>query len=91
MSRKYALDLLKIVACMAVIGQHNVSLDPSLPLKLWGENFFIYYLCRFAVPIFVMISGILLLDPKHPLSHKKNMESLHTTAFDRSVGHPIYR
>ena len=71
MSRKYALDLLKIVACMAVIGQHNVSLDPSLPLKLWGENFFIYYLCRFAVPIFVMISGILLLDPKHPLSHKK--------------------
>ena len=55
------LDILKIFACFAVILQHNADLSITEP-NVWGVHFLFYYIGRFAVPIFVMASGVLLLD-----------------------------
>lgn len=61
--RKVYLDILKIFACFAVILQHNADLSIE-PQNVWDIHFLFYYLGRFAVPIFVMVSGVLLLDEK---------------------------
>lgn len=49
--RNCNMDLLKLIACIAVIGLHTFSTGKIL-----------YYLCGFAVPIFFMVSGYFLLD-----------------------------
>lgn len=49
--RNCNMDLLKLIACMAVIGLHTFSRGKIL-----------YYSCGFAVPIFFMVSGYFLLN-----------------------------
>lgn len=44
--RNQSIDLLKIMACVAVIGLHTFSRDLSL------LNASLYYCCGFAVPVF---------------------------------------
>lgn len=51
----------KIPSCIAVIVQHSVSLDIENKC-IWFEAYSYYYICRFAVPIFVMCTGILRLE-----------------------------
>ena len=65
--RKLYLDVLKIFACFAVILQHNVDLSVTAD-NVWAIEYIFYYLGRFAVPIFVMSSGVLLLDEKRDLN-----------------------
>ena len=59
-----SFDLLKIIACFLVIVNHTNSevfhqLSPSLT---WGLSVFYFYISKIAVPIFLMISGALLLS-----------------------------
>lgn len=50
------ISLLKITACIAVVGLHTLQKDISLC------NSTLYYLCGFAVPIFLMVSGYFLMN-----------------------------
>lgn len=55
-NRNYNLDLMKILACIAVVGLHTLQKDLSL------LNASMYYMCGFAVPVFFMASGYILLN-----------------------------
>lgn len=55
-SRDYNIDLLKIIACIAVVGLHTLQKDISIP------NSTLYYLCGFAVPVFFASSGAFLMN-----------------------------
>lgn len=55
-SRNYNLDLIKILACVAVVGLHTLQKDLS------AINQSIYYICGFAVPAFLMTTGYILLN-----------------------------
>lgn len=55
-NRNYNLDLIKIIACIAVVGLHTLQKDLSI------VNTTLYYICTFAVPIFFMSSGYILLN-----------------------------
>ena len=58
-SRNLNLDLLKLIACTAVIGLHiHIKHDSTVARTL-------YYLCTFGVPVFFMTTGYLLLDRQH--------------------------
>lgn len=50
------LDLLRIMACIAVVGLHTLQKDLSI------INSSLYYLCGFAVPVFFMASGYVLFQ-----------------------------
>ena len=54
--RNINLDMVKIIACISVIGLHTSQKDIS------AFNAALYYLCGFAVPVFFMSSGYILLD-----------------------------
>lgn len=72
--RKYYLDILKIISCIAVIVLHTCSKDMELVLPISNRyqvlNFF-DSLARFAVPIFVMVSGALFLNKDKKVDVKK--------------------
>lgn len=50
--RNANLDLIKCIACIAVVGLHAVGMN----------NYTIYYFCDFGVPLFFMVNGYLLLS-----------------------------
>lgn len=54
--RNQNLDLLKILACIAVVGLHTLQKDVS------QLNLLFYNMCGFAVPIFFVSSGYCLLN-----------------------------
>ncbi len=56
--RDYNIDLLKILACIAVVGLHTFQKDLSV------LNAVLYYLCGFAVPMFFICSGVFLMNRK---------------------------
>ena len=61
--RKLNWDILRIIACFLVIVNHTnsdvfLSMAPSLT---WFASLTYFFLCKMAVPLFVMISGALLL------------------------------
>lgn len=64
--RRYYIDILRILACFAVIVNHfdpgflAFSLKPKGSLSYWCLLFLSVF-CKFAVPLFFMISGALLL------------------------------
>lgn len=67
--RKSYLDFLKILACISVIIMHLcINLDTSF--FNWSVNKAFNIIGNFAVPIFVMVSGALLLDPKKNIKIK---------------------
>ena len=69
--RNVALDLIRVVAIVLVLWQHaseyyyigdNLSvIHANIPLLTWMNS-----VARICVPLFVMISGYLLLPPLHP-------------------------
>ncbi|MDF7639846.1 acyltransferase family protein [Lactobacillus sp. ESL0791] len=73
--RIYYLDFLRIIATFAIIIIHVSSQRPyySQPVHsfTWQSLNFWSSIMRWGVPIFVMISGVLFLDPKRPISTKK--------------------
>ncbi len=56
--RNYNIDLLKIFACIAVIGLHVTQLNFELFTKLFHS------LCGFAIPVFFFCSGYILCNRK---------------------------
>lgn len=54
--RNSNIDLIRIVACMAVVGLHSFPREHSTGTLL------AYYLCGFAIPFFFMASGFFLLN-----------------------------
>jgi len=58
-ARDNNLDLLRLMACVAVVGLHTLQKDISV------INSSLYYLCGFAVPVFFMASGYILLQRKN--------------------------
>lgn len=55
-SRNYNLDLIKLLACVAVVGLHTLNKEISV------INQSLYYMCGFAVPAFFMATGYVLLN-----------------------------
>jgi surface polysaccharide O-acyltransferase-like enzyme len=63
------LDHLRVIAAVAVVAAHVIlgTLDTVEPLSIqWWAGQWLCLLCQCAVPIFVMISGALLLGPAGP-------------------------
>lgn len=54
--RNQNVDLIRTIACIAVVGLHTYGRKVELP------NSVVYYLCGFAVPFFFMASGYFLLN-----------------------------
>lgn len=69
MQRKIYLDYLKVLACLAVIVQHCCSLSTESHAE-YTVNYLFFFVCRFAVPVFVMCTGSLMLDDSRSLSFK---------------------
>lgn len=69
--RDIAADVLKCICCVCVIVIHTASQSIS-SLRIDDPNWFcaLFWgtLCRFAVPIFFMVSGALLLPPEKKIS-----------------------
>lgn len=61
--RKSNLDILKIIACFLVIVNHTNSriFSSIAPSLTWFISITYFFLCKIAVPIFVMVSGAVLL------------------------------
>lgn len=75
------LEWLRIFACLAVVLIHcfvallsNVSMPDAGVWRAfyWTET--LIFLARWAVPVFFMISGALLLNPKKEITYKKALE-----------------
>lgn len=56
--RNYNLDLLKIFACLAVVGMHTLYGNGAM------TNLIMCYACTFAIPVFFASSGFILLGRK---------------------------
>ena len=72
--RDIPADILKCVCCICVIVIHTASLGiTTLDVHSfdWYCALFWGSICRFAVPIFFMVTGALLFDPQKKLSIKK--------------------
>lgn len=61
--RKFNLDILRIIACFFVIINHtdNTMLSSLEPSARWFVSATMLYICKVAVPLFIMISGAVLL------------------------------
>lgn len=72
--RIYYIDVLRVIACLSVIMVHSSA---NYVIKDFGStNFWIGNILdsisRICVPLFIMISGALLLDEKYMYSKEKN-------------------
>jgi Uncharacterized protein conserved in bacteria len=67
-------DALRVISAIAVIAIHVASLKwdvLNVGSSAWNVASFLNAAMRFAVPVFVMISGALLLDPEKEFSTRK--------------------
>lgn len=67
--RKQYLDVIKIFACFAVIMMH-LCVNKSGSLLNWSIFKCFNTIGNFAVPVFVMVSGALLLNKNKKISYK---------------------
>lgn len=88
MKREYSFDIMRVISMICVIVIHVGAMDwYSLPITLypWGVYNLADCLCRFCVPVFLMISGYIFLHPDNPLDvkklYKKNIVRLLTAFF----------
>ncbi|MBR2259969.1 MAG: acyltransferase family protein [Blautia sp.] len=74
--RIFYLDLLRVIACFLVIVNHtDSSLLKSLePCFLWYVSLTYFFICKAAVPIFLMITGAVSLA--HMDEREKNREKV---------------
>ena len=73
-NRKDWLDFLRIIAMIAVVGIHVISQNfnrVSVTSGTWQLFNIVDSLVTWAVPLFVMISGALFLDPNRKVETKK--------------------
>ena len=67
--RTVFIDLLRVIACFGVIINHTSPevFKNSTPENIeWGVSVAYFFMCKIAVPIFLMISGYLLLGRQEP-------------------------
>lgn len=76
--KKYFIDYLRIVSCIGVILIHTCYIGyqtQHMPYEVLAQKRVIYMLINnialFAVPVFLMISGYLFLDPNREIPLKK--------------------
>lgn len=72
------MDVLRVIACFAVIMIHSSStyvIENLGSLNFWIGNIF-DGLARIGVPLFVMVSGALMLDEKYDFSAQKLIEHI---------------
>lgn len=62
-NRDTNVDILRIIACLAVVGLHTLGIGISRACD------FLYYQCGFAVPIFFMASGYMLLARNNTVAY----------------------
>lgn len=64
--RDYTFDILRILACFLVIVNHTISRIATqfFPSPSGYIALLLFYTCKIAVPLFLMISGALLLSKK---------------------------
>lgn len=62
-NRIVGLDLLKIIACLGVVGLHTIGKDSS------EINRILYYLCGYAIPCFFMVHGYFILNKAELSAH----------------------
>ena len=58
-------DLLRIAACIFVVINHTIwffDMYNKIPFSTWMVSNAIFFICKIAVPIFIMLSGALLLE-----------------------------
>lgn len=95
--RKYHIDILRILACFAVVFNH---FDPGFfsfnakeygSFDYWFMMFFSVF-CKFAVPLFFMISGALLLKKDEPLKtvFKKRILKIVISLLVISIAYLLY-
>lgn len=80
--RELWIDFLKVICTFMVVLIHAVGLAyGNLPIgsKQWNMVLFLNALPRFAVPVFIMISGVLLLNKE--ISMKKMMQNVKHALF----------
>lgn len=72
--RVFYLDLLRVLAMFGVIAIHMPFAEwkgiASTDYSVWGVSLFYHGIVRWAVPLFVMISGALFLDPDRKIDYK---------------------
>ena len=71
--RIYYFDVLRVIACLSVIMTHSSApyvLKDFGSFNFWAGNFF-DSVSRVGVPLFVMLSGALMLDENYEFSAKK--------------------
>ena len=72
--RNTALDLIKAIAIFGVIIIHVSSrllTSSSVGSSAWTSGLLFGTILRSAVPLFLMVSGVLMLNPEKPLTIKK--------------------
>lgn len=77
-NRIYYLDILRVVACLAVIVIHSSTqyvIKDFGSFNFWIGNIF-DGITRIGVPIFVMISGALMLDKNYKYTNKKIIQHI---------------
>ena len=62
MKRNAGVDFIKVLACISVVGLHTIDRDSG------RLNYFCYYLCGWAIPLFMMSSGYFLFADKEKLT-----------------------
>ena len=71
-TRNYSIDVLRIVACMAVVLAHIIGgRDDALGSFEFNFCLFLKGIRRWDVPIFLMITGFFMLDPVRKFSLQK--------------------
>ena len=70
--RFYNLDIIRLFATIAVIILHVAASMSSFNYSTsdWMAGNIYFSLTRWCVPVFIMLSGILLLDPSKEYSNK---------------------
>ena len=79
-NKKLYLELMRIVACFFVIVNHTMSYvfwDYVPGGKTWCVSVFSFFLSKFSVPVFLMISGVVLLGKED--NCKKTMNRIKKT------------
>lgn len=77
--RETELDILRIIAMLAVITVHCTGMGTdSIPVENGGTQFLIFIdsIITWQVPVFVMISGRFFLDPEREMPAKKIAKSV---------------
>lgn len=62
-TRNINLDLLKVIACVGVVLLHT-EMDGFKETGSWNFSTYLYYLGTYAIPLFFMVNGYLLLGKK---------------------------